>query len=375
MQGKTKMLVEKYNLYGCIQCGSCTGGCPVSLRSDLNPRSLVYRSVLQDDVSGDPEIWECTTCSTCKDRCPKGVSPLDLIVGIREGMVERGRLEPALRDALESTFKHGNPWGRLRDKRFDWAEGLELKNVGDGETSQWLYFVGCTPAYDPRIQKVAKALVGLFRHARFDFCVFGTRETCCGNEVKRMGELGLFEVIEEEQTKLFADFKGKNVVTTSPHCYNVFKNELPLDFEFVHYTQLLSDFLVAGQIRFEHSVPLRVAFHDPCFLGKQNGIYDEPRNVMSAIPGMDVVEFDRSRERSLCCEGGGGRMWIESRAEGERLAEIRVKDAKELKLDAILTACPFCLLTLEDAVKTTGMEESLKIMDIAEVALQSLREE
>lgn len=373
MQATVEVLAEKYELYGCIQCGMCTGGCPVSIRSELNPRKLIYFSLIQNQPNSDQKIWECTTCGTCKLRCPKGVSPLDLIIGFREKMVEGGRLQPTLRDALESTFKHGNPWGGMREKRFDWADGLNLRNASEEARAEWLYYVGCTPSYDPRVQKVALALVTVFQKAEIDFCVLGNEETCCGNEIKRMGELGLFELLEEDQHKIFENYAPLKVVTTSPHCYNVFKNEMDLGFDVYHYTQVIAQLLLEGKLSFPTPVEKKVTFHDPCFLGKQNGLYEEPRIIINSIPGLKFTEFDRTRDRSLCCEGGGGRMWVESQSGGEKLAEVRVKDAKELGVDIILTSCPFCLLTLEDAVKTAGLEESLQIMDIVELALQSLQ--
>ncbi len=288
-------------------------------------------------------------------------------------MVEGGRLQPTLRDALESTFKHGNPWGGMREKRFDWADGLNLRNASEEARAEWLYYVGCTPSYDPRVQKVALALVTVFQKAEIDFCVLGNEETCCGNEIKRMGELGLFELLEEDQHKIFENYAPLKVVTTSPHCYNVFKNEMDLGFDVYHYTQVIAQLLLEGKLSFPTPVEKKVTFHDPCFLGKQNGLYEEPRIIINSIPGLKFTEFDRTRDRSLCCEGGGGRMWVESQSGGEKLAEVRVKDAKELGVDIILTSCPFCLLTLEDAVKTAGLEESLQIMDIVELALQSLQ--
>ena len=356
-------------LLGCIQCGKCTGGCPVSVRSSLNIRKLIYRSLIKiKDKNKDLGIWECTTCSTCSIRCPKGVNVVDYIIDLRSDEIERGKVQPQVRDTLESVFKFGNPWGRVREKRADWIEENGVKIIQPGEKTEFLYFVGCTPCYDTRTQEVARAMVRVLKTASCDFSILGTRETCCGNEIKRMGEVGLFEMLIEDNSKLFKEISIKTLFTTSPHCYNTFKNEYPgLDFAIEHYTTLINRFIKEGRINPEGKFERKVVFHDPCFLGKQNDVFEEPREILRAIPGIELVEFERSREKSLCCEGGGGRMWVESESEEERLAVTRVKDAADLKVDVIATACPFCLLTLEDAIKTSNLEDKIKIMDIIEI--------
>lgn len=356
-------------LLGCIQCGKCTGGCPVSRRSALNIRKLIYRSLVKiKERSKDLGIWECTTCSTCKIRCPKGVDIVDYIIDMRSDEIERGKVQPTVRDTLESVFKFGNPWGRIREKRTEWIEGNGVRILKPGERVEYLYFVGCTPSYDTRTQKIARSMVRTLKTISCDFAILGTAETCCGNEVKRMGEVGLFEMLYEDNTKLFDQYTFDRLFTLSPHCFNTFVSEYPsIDFPVEHYTTFLKRLLEEERVSFTHELPQKAVFHDPCFLGKQNGIYDEPRSILTQIPGLELVEFERSRERSLCCEGGGGRMWVESESEKERLAVTRVKDAHNLGVSTIVTACPFCLLTLEDAVKTTNLEEKIQVRDIIEL--------
>lgn len=326
------------------------------------------------DAGERPEVWNCTTCRTCTDRCPKGVKPMELLIGLRSRSIERGRVMPTVRDALESTFKHGNPWGRIRDKRMDWAEDLNVPVAEEGEHVSVLYYVGCTPAYEPRTQGIARALVKLFEAAGVPYSTLGTSESCCGNEIKRMGEEGLFELLVEGNRQAFGALEIDVIVTSSPHCMNTFRNEygepeLPV----IHYSQLLADLLRDGKLRLSGSLDKTVTYHDPCFLGKHNGIYDDPREVIERVPGIEFVEMDRSRERALCCEGGGGRMWVEAAEErGERLAEIRVKDALELGAELLVTACPFCLLTLEDAVKTSGSEGKIEVIDLAELVAEAV---
>ncbi len=363
-------------LLGCIQCGRCTGGCPVSTRSSLNIRKLIYHSLIKiKDKSKDLGMWECTTCSTCSDRCPKGVKIVDYIITMRGDEIERGKIQPTIRDTLESVLKFGNPWGRIREKRAEWMEDEGVRILKPGESVEYLYFVGCTPCYETRTQDLARSMVRVLKSISCDFAILGTKETCCGNEIKRMGEVGLFEILYEENTKLFNQIKIGTLFTTSPHCFNTFKNEYPpLQFEIEHYTAIINKFIVNGKITFQNDFERKVVFHDPCFLGKQNEIFEEPREILRKVPGITLVEYERSRERSLCCEGGGGRMWVESESDKERLAVTRVKDAAGLGVDVIATACPFCLLTLEDAVKTTNLEDTIKVMDIVEIVDEAVKD-
>jgi Fe-S oxidoreductase len=207
-----------------------------------------------------------------------------------------------------------------------------------------------------------------------DFGILGNEEQCCGNEIRRMGESGLFEELVGKNMERFENYQIERIITGCPHGYNALKNEYPQGkFEVLHTTQLLAKRLEEGKLPLLREMKKVVTYHDPCFLGKQNTIFDDPRMLIHAIPGITFKELDRSRERSLCCEGGGGRMWVESSSEtGERLAEVRVKDAVELGAEIIATACPFCVLTLEDAVKTSGHEEKIRVMDVTELLAEAI---
>jgi Fe-S oxidoreductase len=359
-------LIEKHRLLECIQCGMCTGSCPVSRKAGLNVRKYMREVALTGKLTVHPEneLWSCTICSTCGVRCPKDLDPYEFLIAVRGFAVEEGRVAPTIRDALESIFKNGNPWGRTRNKRSEWAQDLDIKHISDG--AEILYFVGCTPAYDPRVQEIAKSLAKCIKRAGVNFGILGDEENCCGNEVYGMGEKGLFDFLVERNMKLLKKYNVEQVVTTCPHAFHAFKNRYKqTSFEVQHHTQMLADLTGNGTLKFSKRVNKKVIYHDPCLLGKQNGIYDEPRKVIENIPGVKLLEFDRSRERSLCCEGGGGRMWID--ISGERLAEIRVRDAVESEAEILATACPFCLLTLEDAVKTTGFEGEIQVLDIVEL--------
>jgi Fe-S oxidoreductase len=331
-----------------------------------------------DRIVEKVELWDCTTCKTCTLRCPRGLKPMDLIIGMRETLVEGGHIPKTLIEAMENTYKHGNPWGKPKNKRMEWIKSLpdemKVKDFSQGERSEYLYFVGCTASFDPRIQEIAKALVRCLKQSEIDFGILGNEEHCCGNEIRRMGEAGLFDMLVEENVKRFESYQIEHVFTMCPHGFNVLKNEYPQGkLEILHTTQLLAKYLEEGKLSFTKELNKVVTYHDPCFLGKQNGIFDEPRLLLRAIPGLTFKELDRSRERSLCCEGGGGRMWVESSSEtGQRLAEIRVRDAVELGAEILATACPFCTLTLEDAVKTSGHEDKIRVMDVTELLAEAI---
>ena len=381
MESTEQSFAEKFDLYGCYQCGKCTGGCPVSLKSKLNIRRLIIEAILGrnlDRIGEREELWDCTTCKTCTIRCPRGLKPMDLVIGMRGTMVEEGRIPKTIIEAMENAYKHGNPWGKPKNKRTEWIktlpEDFKVKDFSQGDRAEFLYFVGCTASSDPRIQEIAKSLVFILSRSGIDYGILGNEEQCCGNEIRRMGEAGLFEELMDGNIQRFETYEIQHIITACPHGFNVLKNEYPQGkFDVLHTTQFLSKKLEEGQLSFSKEIKKVVTYHDPCFLGKQNNIFDEPRALLNAIPGLTFKELDRSRERSLCCEGGGGRMWVESSSEiGQRLAEIRVQDAVELGAEILATACPLCVLTLEDAVKTSGHEEKIRVMDVLELLAEAM---
>jgi Fe-S oxidoreductase len=370
-----KTFIQDFHLNLCIQCGMCTGGCPIKFRSPLNMRRLVRETTLTANPSPlfkRPELWACTTCSTCSLRCPAGVKNVELIMGIRNFLANQGEVPSTIRDALENTLLQGNPWGRFRDRRADWAKDLGVKIVGEATTETLLY-VGCAPSYDPRVQNVSTALVKIFQKADLDFGILGKKESCCGNEIKRMGEQALFKKLAKDNTNLFKKAGIKRIIAISPHCFNSFKNEYPdLAIPVQHYTQVIAELIETGKIKMSKGIDLPATYQDPCFLGKQNLIFDEPRKILTSIPGLEFIEMGRSKQRSLCCEGGGGRMWAEGATEGTRNGEIRVKEAVGMGAKILSTACPFCLLTLEDATKTSGLTSEIIVKDIAELVAETL---
>jgi Fe-S oxidoreductase len=371
---QSRQFSREHVLYACIQCGKCTGGCPMAIKTSLNPRSLIYQLILSGngfDIEGLGELWDCTTCSTCSSRCPKQVNPMEIIIGLRSALVEGGRIHPNMKTALESTFRHGNPLTMVREDRGAWAADLSMEPFS--EKTEYLYFVGCTPSYDPQAQKGARALVSLLQQARVSFGILGAQESCCGSEVRRLGEVGLFEMMVEENMEMYHELGVRKIFTTSPHCFNAFKNDYsPNELQLQHYTQVLADLLKSGALKFSGKFEKIVTYQDPCYLGKHNGVFDEPRLLLKSIPGIKLIEMDRSREKSLCCEGGGGRMWLEGTNPEIRLARLRIQEALETGAEILATACPFCLLTLDEAVRYVGAQDKIQVMDLADIAAQAI---
>lgn len=377
----------------CYQCGICSGSCPLSFTTKFRPRAFVLAAQAEDNESllNSDLLWQCTACNACVSRCPEGVRPPEIIMSYRSRMVESGRVPQAVSDVLNNIYKRSNPWGIHKQERAKWAEGLKIKHIAEG--AEVLYYVGCAPSFDPRNQKVAKALANIFNKAEVDFGILGNDEKCCGDSARRLGEEGLFQLLAEENNAIFQEHKVERVVTTSPHCYHVFKNEYhellagggaggttaaikqPQKYqlkEVLHYSQLLEMLLQQGRLVFTDGPSLTVTYHDPCYLGRHNGIYEAPRAVLKAIPGIKLVEMKRNKERSFCCGGGGGRMWVET-AEEERLSERRLKEALATGAQLLITACPFCTINFEEAVRTLKAEDSIKVMDLSELVSERLR--
>jgi Fe-S oxidoreductase len=343
----------------------------VAQKTNLNLRRYIREVAALNklNVPSESELWSCTTCSSCSERCPKDLSPLEFLIDIRGMAVEEGQIAPTIRDALESIFKNGNPWARPRSKRDEWMTDLNVKHISQG--AEILYFVGCTSAYDPSVRRVAKSIVNCFQKGGLDFGVLGNEENCCGSEAYSVGEKGLFDYVVEENTKAFRKYNINSVVTGCPHGFHVFKNRYnQANLEVQHHSQMLSHLIDKGKIVYSKEINKKIIFHDPCFLGKQNKVFDEPRKVIESVPGVKLLEFDRSKSRSICCEGGGGRMWVD--IPGPRLAETRICDAVEQGAEILAVACPFCLLAFEDAAKNTGNEDKIQVMDIAELVSQAL---
>lgn len=367
-------LSKECRALACMQCGVCSGGCPVSTKSKLNIRRVVGWLTLRGwkfRIDGD-ELWDCTTCYVCGYRCPRGVRLPELVISLRGLLVEEGRVPSTLARALENVYKHGNPWGRSRAKRGDWAQGLGVKTLSEVKEADVLLFTCCASAYDERGQLVAKALVKVLKALGEDLAILGEEEVCCGNEVYNLGELGLFDELMRHNLESLSRYSMGLVVTISPHCYHALRNRYRgIRAEVKHYTQFLCELLDGGKLKIDSKIEGVATYHDPCYLGRYNKVYEEPRKLLEGLFRKGVVEMDRSYGRSLCCEGGGGRMWYEG-PPGRRLSEDRVREGLSTGAQIMAVACPFCLVNLEDAIKVVGVEEKLKVVDIAELVSKCL---
>jgi len=313
--------------------------------------------------------YECTNCGACELVCPYSFNVVDLITYIRATLVERGLVPKTIQEALRSTFKHGNPWGRLQNRRDQWAEQLNVKRFSNTLKHDVLLYVGCTSSYDTRCQEVAKSIVAVLNKAEVDYGILGDEEKCCGDQVLRMGEEGLFEMLVEQNIDLFNKYGIRRIVTLSPHSYNTFKNDYPClgdNYQIQHYSQLLSELIDKGKLRPSKRMDKVVTYHDPCFLCRHNDVCKAPRIILEAIPGLKLVEMPRNRKDSFCCGGGGGRMWIDEKSE-ERVSTIRAREAVSVNPDIVATACPFCLVNLEDGIKTLDKHGDVMVKDIAEL--------
>jgi Fe-S oxidoreductase len=340
----------------CMQCGKCTGSCPESGKTPFNIRMLVRKRQLQTAIAEELP-WYCTSCGACTLRCPRDVKPSEMIIDVRSALVEEGLIPPAIQKALENTAVQKNPWGRSRAKRGAWADKLDIEvpHVSDTESKR-LLFTCCIQAYDPRCMVIPSNVARILAKGGMEFGILGEEEGCCGNEIRRIGELGLFEELQEENKAIMEEYGVKEIIALSPHCMNVLKKEYgDMGIKVFHYTEIIADMIRSGALTPKGSFEKKVIYHDPCFLGKQNGVFEAPREILRAIEGLELIEFARSKETSLCCEGGGGRMFFEVETTYQRNAEIRVIEAVEKGADIIATACPFCVMTLEDPATEKGM--------------------
>ncbi len=341
----------------CIQCGKCTGSCPESGRTPFNVRMLVRKKQFQRTIE-ESIPWYCTSCGACTIRCPRDVKPSEVIIEIRSSFVENGDIPVSIQKALENTMVQRNPWGRSRGKRGAWVEkvgDVAVPHVSETESKR-LLFTCCIQAYDPRCMVIPQNVAKILAKGGVEFGVLGEEEACCGNEIRRIGESGLFEELQEENTAAFQEYGVKEIIALSPHCMNALKKEYgELGIKVVHYTEVVADLIASGALTLNGSYAKKVIYHDPCFLGKQNGVFDAPRDILRAINGVELLEFAKARETSLCCEGGGGRMFYETEGTvGERNSDKRVAEAIEKGADIIATACPFCVMTLEDPATEKG---------------------
>jgi Fe-S oxidoreductase len=357
----------------CYQCGVCTAVCPwTEVRSEpLSVRTMIRQAQL-GFLAEKPELWLCATCAQCETYCPRGVDICGVIRGLRYLAWKQRAIPSGLPSLLWSIYWNNNPWTQPPSLRAQWARDQNIP-IYDPDEHEILLYIGCTSSYDRRAQNVARALLRLLNVAGVSFGFLGEDEPCCGEAALSVGHKPYFLEIAEETARLFAGKGVTRLVTLSPHCYDVFKNHYPSGpdrFEPIHYTEYLEQLLEAGRLKLTRSLPLQISFHDPCYLTRHNADADTPRRVLAAIPGVEMREMAHAREDALCCGGGGGRMWLETEP-GQRFADIRVREALDTGAEILVTACPFCIVCLEDSLKASRVSD-LQIMDVAEIAVMAL---
>ncbi len=358
----------------CYQCGLCTATCPWNLVRSFSIRGMVHQSQLGLVDFESEDIWLCATCNTCVKRCPRGVEIIDIMRALRKVIVEMGvaKVPDALRLSAKNVSVTGNPLAELQEKRADWAKDLDVKPFIEG--TELLYFPCCYPAYEPKEKGIARATVGILNEARVDFGILGVKESCCGDLVRKSGNETIFRRLAESNIKAFTENGVKRILVSSPHCYNTFKNEYPDfggNFEVIHSTQYLLELVKEHRIEFAKELNKRVVYSDPCYLGRHNDIYDEPREVLQSIPGLELVELPDFREEALCCGGGGGRIWMETK-KGERFCDLRLEQAIELGAEVLAVACPICMCMFKDSQLTVDKGESIEVKDVTELVHEAI---
>ena len=353
----------------CFQCGLCTVSCPWNSVRSFMPHKMVCEARYGLADLEDESWWLCSTCNMCVSRCPRGVGITDILRAVRSIMLEyQYSMAPdSLRSALGSLSGEGNPWGEKRGKRADWVRDLDIKTFTPD--MDLVYFPCCVPAYDPNLGSVARATSSLLKKSGADFGILGIKESCCGESVRKAGNQGLFENLAKSNINAFNDSGVKELIVSSPHCYTTFKDDYPGfggNFKVIHFTQYLASLIYEGKLEFTKELNKNVVYHDPCYLGRHNGVYDEPRDVLKSIPGLSLADEIDSRENSLCCGGGGGRIWMETK-KGERFSDILVEQAIEQGADILATACPYCMLNFRDSVLTMEKGDVLEVKDISEI--------
>jgi Fe-S oxidoreductase len=357
----------------CYQCGLCDVVCPWNRVRKFSMRKIVREATFGfTDIESD-DIWLCSTCGTCPQQCPRDVRQIESGVSLRRIATEYGVFSTTakpVRGVSASLTAEGNPLNEKREDRAKWAEGLSVKPFT--EEMEVLYFSGCYLSYDPRLKKVAVATANILNKAGVDFGILGTKENCCGESIRKTGDEELFKRLAKENIKNFIDNGVKKILVSSPHCYHTFKNEYPefmVNFEVVHITQYVSELINEGRLELNKEYAKKVTYHDPCYLGRHNGIYDEPRDVLKKVPGLELNEMSESRETSLCCGGGGGRIWMET-LKGERFSDFRIEQAVGVGAEVLVTSCPYCITHFEESRLSLEDNESFVIKDLTEIVAE-----
>jgi Fe-S oxidoreductase/nitrate reductase gamma subunit len=379
------------DIYTCTECGRCMTNCPTALTEKaLKPKELterqkhhLYAKIPEllgkkkpgeggetlVEVSKREAIWDCTTCRSCEANCPLLIQYVDRIVELRRHlMLMESDMPKELGATMRGLENKSNPWGLPIGQRAAWAAEMGVKTLAEEPAVEYLFFLGCSGGYDDRSIKVAKALVALFRQAGLSFGILGQEEGCCGDSARRLGNEYIFQMQAQANIETMKGYNVKKIITMCPHGYQVLKNEYPQfggHFEVFHHTEILAALLKEGKLKPAKEVAKRVTFHDSCYLGRYNDIYDQPRDILDEIPGLLRVEMERSLEGGFCCGAGGGKVWMEEKE--PRISTARVTQAMEVDPEIIASACPFCLMMFKDSIGGKGLEDRVKSLDVAEL--------
>ncbi len=354
----------------CFQCGLCDTVCPWNRVRQFSIRKIIREATFGLTEIESEDIWRCTTCGRCPQRCPRGVKQIEVGVSLRR-VASEYEVFPAsvksARTARASLISEGNPLQFDRGKRAEWGKDLSVKAFDEGMEA--LYFVGCYLSFDPRMKKVATATAKILQKAGVEFGILGAKENCCGESIRKTGSEDVFKNLAKENIKAFIDNGVKKIIVSSPHCYHTFKNEYPefmVNFEVVHITQYLAELIREGRLELTSEYGKKVTYHDPCYMGRHNDVYDEPRDVLKAVSGLELVEMPDFGKDSLCCGGGGGRIWMDTPKE-ERFSDLRLEQAKAAGAEVLVTACPYCITNFEESRLNLEYEDVLAVKDITEI--------
>jgi len=388
------------DLDACTRCGRCQDACPANFSGKaLSPKQVIQdlkthlyevypvpllkkpvesRKDMITEVITEEVVWDCTTCRACQQACPIYIEHIDKIIGMRRSLtMERSQMPESAQSALQSLGARAHPWRGTTATRTDWAEGLGVKMLSDDSDIDLLYWVGCTAALEDRNMKVSAAVAKILQAAEINFGILGIEESCCGDPARRMGDEYLFQTLCEKNVEVLNSYGVKRIVTACPHCFNTLQKEYPQfggNFEVIHHTRFILDLIRDGKLSVgDLNESKTVAYHDSCYLGRYNDIYQEPRDILSSIGGIKKVELARCGSTSFCCGGGGGHMWLEEEPD-KRVNLRRTDDVIQAEADLVATACPYCLSMFEDAIKAREVEESVKAMDLSELIVQALAE-
>lgn len=386
------------DIYTCTECGRCQDACPAfatdkplspkvvneQMRDHLNEKESYINSGVEEEWSGpslvggiiaEATIWACTMCKACEESCPLFIDFIDRFVGMRRHLVlEKSSFPPELNNTFKNLETHGNPWGLSASMREDWADGLEVPLISESqEKFDVLYWVGCAGALDDANKPVSQSMVKILKEAGIKFAILGKEETCTGDAARRLGNEYLFQILASQNIETFEKYGVKKIITQCPHCFNTFKNEYPqLDgnYEVIHHTQFIAELLKEGKIKPKEGKEIDLTYHDSCYMGRHNGVYDSPRDILNSIPGVNLTEMPRSRENGFCCGAGGGRMWLEETT--PKVNQNRVDEAASVQADTVATGCPFCKTMIRDGINETNRSEEMKTQDVAQLIAESL---